>query len=68
VAVAMQTNLMSSISNRCHIFWKCLQAVPGNEPCGFDVVFCEQFQQALRANGAGKKAATDVTGTVFSTV
>jgi hypothetical protein len=64
----MQANLMSSIPNRGHIFWKCLQTVSGNEPCGFDVVFCEQFQETLSADGASKKAAADVACTIFSAV
>jgi hypothetical protein len=68
MAVSMQTNLMSSIPDRRHIFWKCFQTVSRDEPRGFDVVFCEQFQEALRADGASKKPATDVACTIFSAV
>jgi hypothetical protein len=68
VAVSVQTDLMPGIANRCHVFWKSLQAMSGYEPCCLDIVLVKQLQKALCAHGTSKEPSTDVAGAVFATI
>lgn len=60
VGVAMQADFMSSIANRRHVFWECLETVAGNEPCCLDVVFGKKLQYALHSHSPGKVACRKV--------
>lgn len=54
--VAMQANLMASVSHGLHVFRERVEAVPWNEPSGLDVIFAKELKQPLGANSASKYA------------
>jgi hypothetical protein len=68
VTVTVKTNLVSSVAYCSHVFWKSLQTMAWNKPCGLHVILLEELQEALRTDCASKQTARNVAGTVFSAV
>lgn len=50
-----EADLMSSISDRRHLLWKCLQAVARNEPRRLYIVLFEKSQEPVDADSSSKK-------------
>lgn len=59
---------MASVTNGGAVFREGFEGVAGNEPGRFDVVFCEEFEEALHTDGAGEETAGYLWKSVVSEV
>lgn len=57
VRVPVQPDLVAGVADLGHLFREGLDAVGGDEPGGFDVVFVPEFQQAVDTNGGPEDSA-----------
>lgn len=52
----METYLVAGVSHGSHIFREGFEAVPGDEPRGFNIVLCKKLEDSLDADGSGEVA------------
>lgn len=62
MAVPVQSDLVALVPDARALLREGLEAVAGDEPGGFYVVFVEELEEALDAERAGVVAAADVAG------
>ncbi|KAL8765323.1 MAG: hypothetical protein Q9194_006602 [Teloschistes cf. exilis] len=62
-------HLMPRIPNHPALFRERVQRMPRDEPCCFDLVFVEEFEEATDANGTMMgPTSRDVAGGVFAAI
>lgn len=52
VGVAMETYLVAGVSHGSHILRESFEAVPGDEPRGFNIVLRKKLEDSLDADGS----------------